>query len=104
MAVPWAPAPHAARVHDEHVGLERPQAALQLAGQLPGEDGRPRIFFPNAPFVFLQRDWDYWMTPDDINAALKTYVPSGKWDDYYLFTSGGHSGNLIVIGVPSMRR
>ena len=43
------------------------------------------------------------LTPDDINAALKTYVPSGKWDDYYLFTSGGHSGNLIVIGVPSMR-
>ena len=43
------------------------------------------------------------LTPDDINAALKTYVPSGKWDDYYLFASGGHSGNLIVIGVPSMR-
>ena len=43
------------------------------------------------------------LTPDDINAALKTYMPSGKWDDYYLFLSGGHSGNLIVVGVPSMR-
>lgn len=43
------------------------------------------------------------LTPDDINAALKTYVPSGKWDDYLMFTSGGHSGNLIVIGLPSMR-
>jgi nitrous-oxide reductase len=43
------------------------------------------------------------LTPDDIAAAVKTYVPSGKWDEYYLFLSGGHSGNLIVAGVPSMR-
>ena len=43
------------------------------------------------------------LTPDDINAALKTYMPSGRWDDYYLFMSGGHSGNLIVAGIPSMR-
>ncbi|MCC6455003.1 MAG: Sec-dependent nitrous-oxide reductase [Caldilineaceae bacterium] len=43
------------------------------------------------------------LTPNDINAALKTYMPSGKWDEYYLFASGGHSGQVIVIGVPSMR-
>jgi nitrous-oxide reductase len=43
------------------------------------------------------------LTPDDIAAALKTYLPSGKWDEYLMFTSGGHSGNLIVIGLPSMR-
>jgi nitrous-oxide reductase len=39
----------------------------------------------------------------DVNAALKTYLPTGKKDEYYLFASGGHGGNLIVIGVPSMR-
>jgi len=39
----------------------------------------------------------------DVSAALKTYVPSGKKDDYYLFSSGGQSGQVIVIGVPSMR-
>ena len=39
----------------------------------------------------------------DVNAALKTYTPSGKHDPYYLFASGGHSGQVIVIGVPSMR-
>ncbi len=43
------------------------------------------------------------LTPDDISAALKTYLPSGKHDEYYLFMSGGHSGNVIVAGVPSMR-
>ncbi|MCB9153783.1 MAG: Sec-dependent nitrous-oxide reductase [Caldilineae bacterium] len=43
------------------------------------------------------------LTPDDINAALMTYVPSGQWDEYLTFMSGGHSGNLVVVGVPSMR-
>ncbi|MCB0045496.1 MAG: Sec-dependent nitrous-oxide reductase [Caldilineaceae bacterium] len=43
------------------------------------------------------------LSPDDINAALKTYVPSGQWDEYLMFASGGHSGNLLVIGLPSMR-
>ncbi|MFO1053333.1 MAG: Sec-dependent nitrous-oxide reductase [Planctomycetota bacterium] len=39
----------------------------------------------------------------DVTAALKTYTPTGKHDEYYTFASGGHAGNLIVIGVPSMR-
>ncbi len=43
------------------------------------------------------------LSPSDVTAALKTYVPSGKLDDYYMFASGGHSGQVLVIGVPSMR-
>ncbi len=39
----------------------------------------------------------------DVTAALKTYTPSGRRDEYLLFASGGHSGQLLVIGVPSMR-
>ncbi len=39
----------------------------------------------------------------DVVAALKTYTPTGRKDEYYIFASGGHGGNLIVIGVPSMR-
>lgn len=36
-------------------------------------------------------------------AALKTYVAPGDMDEYYLFYSGGHSGQVFVAGVPSMR-
>jgi len=43
------------------------------------------------------------LSEDDVTAALKTYTPTGKKDEYLIFASGGHGGNLIVIGVPSMR-
>lgn len=36
--------------------------------------------------------------------AEKVYVPFGERDEYYLFASGGHSGQLFVYGVPSLRR
>lgn len=36
-------------------------------------------------------------------AAAATYVAPGDTDEYYLFYSGGHSGNVYVAGVPSMR-
>jgi nitrous-oxide reductase len=36
-------------------------------------------------------------------AALKTYVPGGWKDEFIMISSGGHSGQVLVIGVPSMR-
>ncbi len=36
-------------------------------------------------------------------SAIRTYVPGGDFDEYLLFASGGHSGQMLVIGVPSMR-
>ena len=71
---------------------EEPTPAPVAAGE---QGGLPS----NAMDIAAERG----LTPDDIDAALKTYVPSGKWDEYMMFTSGGHSGNLIVIGIPSMR-
>src|SRR5690625_3026031 len=41
---------------------------------------------------------------DHKSKAEKVYVPYGEYDDYYMLSSGGHSGQLFVYGVPSMRK
>ena len=43
------------------------------------------------------------LTPEDMKHALQQYVPPGKHDDYVMFASGGHSGQVLAIGMPSMR-
>src|SRR5688572_31470437 len=37
------------------------------------------------------------------DAAQKSYVAPGKYDEYYNFVSGGFSGQLSVYGLPSGR-
>lgn len=37
------------------------------------------------------------------DAAARTYVAPGEKDEFYLFYSGGHSGQVFVAGLPSMR-
>ncbi|NND72282.1 MAG: Sec-dependent nitrous-oxide reductase [Rhodothermales bacterium] len=37
------------------------------------------------------------------DAASKVYVPPGSYDDYYAFMSGGYSGQVTVMGLPSGR-
>ena len=39
----------------------------------------------------------------DVQAALKTYTPTGRHDEYIMFGSGGHGGQVVVVGLPSMR-
>ncbi len=43
------------------------------------------------------------LSESDVIAALKTYTPTGRLDPFVMFASGGHSGQVLVIGVPSMR-
>lgn len=43
------------------------------------------------------------LTPDDMRHALQSFVPPGKFDEYVLFASGGHSGQVLAVGMPSMR-
>jgi nitrous-oxide reductase len=43
-------------------------------------------------------------TSDTAVAAQKVYVAPGDMDQYYMFASGGHSGQVYVFGIPSMRK
>eukprot|EP00825_Cyclidium_porcatum_P037558 TRINITY_DN416_c0_g1_i9.p2 TRINITY_DN416_c0_g1~~TRINITY_DN416_c0_g1_i9.p2 ORF type:complete len:154 (+),score=14.04 TRINITY_DN416_c0_g1_i9:369-830(+) len=43
------------------------------------------------------------LSQQDLLAASKTYVPTGKRDEFIAFSSGGQSGQIIVYGIPSMR-
>ena len=36
-------------------------------------------------------------------AAEDVYVPPGEHDRYYAFLSGGQSGSVFVVGIPSGR-
>jgi nitrous-oxide reductase len=53
----------------------------------------------DAAAIIAQRGF----TNENVMAALKTYMPSGEHDPYIMFASGGHSGQVHVIAVPSMR-
>jgi nitrous-oxide reductase len=43
------------------------------------------------------------LTPNDVTAALETYIPTGRRDEFVMFSSGGHGGQVLVVGIPSMR-
>ncbi len=43
------------------------------------------------------------LSEEDVQNALETYTPTGGRDPYIMFASGGHSGQVLVIGIPSMR-
>ena len=43
------------------------------------------------------------LSQQDLLAAAKTYVPTGKRDEFIAFSSGGQSGQVLVYGIPSMR-
>lgn len=65
-------------------------AAVLLFSNFTGEDVGP--------------DSDIASSGEHSENAEKVYVPRGEYDDYYLLSSGGHSGQLFVYGVPSMRK
>ncbi len=72
--------------------------------QRAGEEGKPTVqktegLGSTAQQIAQQRG----LSPSDVEAALKTFIPTGKYDEYLMFSSGGHSGQVLVIGVPSMR-
>lgn len=65
-----------------------------------------RSCFGSSYCVFFFSGSDDPSTADstsDSSNAEKVYVAPGEHDDYYLMASGGHSGQLFVYGLPSMR-
>ena len=81
--------------------------ALALACGKPEGPGGPKATGSgagasgSANLAKLMKDRN--LSEADVTAALKTYMPSGRKDEYLIFASGGHSGQVLVIGVPSMR-
>ncbi|MBM3897871.1 MAG: Sec-dependent nitrous-oxide reductase [Thaumarchaeota archaeon] len=70
--------------------------------------GAGRLVTPQAPATTGMNGLEKLMLerklePKDAEAALRTYLPGGKYDEFVAFSSGGHSGQVIVIGVPSMK-
>lgn len=73
-------------------------ALLMMCGR-PGENAGPVSGGEDLQSIAQARG----LTPADLVAAAKTYMPTGKYDEYLIFGSGGHSGQVLVVGVPSMR-
>ena len=74
---------------------------LFLAACSSSGPGSPASSGGSAQLQQLMKDRG--LTEKDVEAALKTYTPSGRHDEYILFGSGGHSGQVVVVGLPSMR-
>jgi nitrous-oxide reductase len=56
---------------------------------------------PSAPLDQIMQDRG--LTPDEAEAALKTFVPPGKHDEFMMITSSGQRGSILLYGIPSMR-
>lgn len=75
-----------------------PMILVALVAMVPGTiEGQTMA---DVEKVAKERD----LSPADLLAAAKTYLPSGRHPEYLMFASGGHSGQVFVIGVPSMRQ
>jgi hypothetical protein len=58
----------------------------------PAATTAPSALSGDAASIAQQRG----LTPDDITAALKTYMPTGKHDDYLMFASGPFRPGICV--------
>ncbi|MGC8640050.1 MAG: Sec-dependent nitrous-oxide reductase [Isosphaeraceae bacterium] len=67
------------------------------------EKSTPTVTLASLPAEANRLIKERSLAPDDVTAALATYMPTGKMDDYVMFASGGHSGQVFAIGLPSMR-
>ncbi len=81
------------------MNVNRPRAAIWALAGLAASVFVAQQCAPSAP----KRGERGGTQSDAAQAAVKTYVSPGDLDEYYFFASGGHSGQIYVYGVPSMR-
>ncbi len=67
------------------------------------QEAKPLELTPDQVAKLSKIANDRKLNVDDLLAASKTFMPSGRTDEYVLFSSGGQSGQVFAIGVPSMR-
>jgi nitrous-oxide reductase len=67
------------------------------------EDSKPVELTPAQVAEITKVANERKLNVNDLMAAAKTYTPSGRHDEYVMFSSGGQSGQVFAIGVPSMR-
>lgn len=76
--------------------------ATLLVGHLGHGPGvTTHVALANTPLDQIMQDRG--LTPDEAEAALKTFVPPGKHDEFMMITSGGQRGSILLYGIPSMR-
>ncbi|MCC6320552.1 MAG: Sec-dependent nitrous-oxide reductase [Phycisphaerales bacterium] len=68
-----------------------------------GQEAKPVELTPEQVGQLTKVANERKLNVDDLLAAAKTFMPSGRHDEYVLFASGGQSGQMFAIGVPSMR-
>jgi len=87
--------------------LTAPEASAQQEGRrrrrTAAEEAKPIELTPDQIAKLTQVANERKLNLDDLLAAAKTYTPSGRHDEYVLFSSGGQSGQVFAFGVPSMR-
>jgi nitrous-oxide reductase len=74
-----------------------------ITGCGPADHGAVFTGLANLPAEANRVIKERALAPEDVTAALATYMPTGKFDEYVMFASGGHGGQVLAIGVPSMR-
>lgn len=83
-------------LHIDHVGWNT----------VDRDDGAREVFFPNARFVFQQKEWDFWMTPDHLaepgNAHLVECVEPLRDTGRITFFEGEQAldTNITFISTP----
>ena len=82
-----------------------PEAAAQEGRRRRGgqQEAKPVELLPEQVASLTKIANERKLNVDDLMAAAKTFTPSGRHDEYVLFSSGGQSGQVYAIGVPSMR-